>query len=589
VTRQASALAACFLAAVLAVNVPLFLCLGLTSDASQWDLCTRTVLHGGVLYRDALENNLPGMLWLHALVRSVCGWRPEVLRAADLLVLGAVVWLLVRRLPSRGLAPRLALAGVLLLFYFSTAEWCHCQRDPWLLLPALLALGLRQRQVLLTVGRISNPSGPHGRFEKPSYRAKHLAGAFLEGVLWGAAFWLKPFVAVPALACWAVSVLGVRALSRSEHGKPVGVTAVLADGGALLAGGLTAGAAGVAWLWASGTWPAFADVVFGWNREYVVHRMVAIDLPTLLLGLVVRLFPWVLVHVAAGPLALLHVRRLLSGSLAAPPAETVGTALLSALYLGWLVQAVCLQQLFDYVHVPAVLLGLTVLAVSAVAIADCKLQIANLSVQSAICHLPSAMAKPVPLVRGRLVAAFFLLCVLLGYGPVLRARLPLWPRCVAEGSTPELRDRLMLLKNMSWSDLDRVRDYLRKRGVRDGELTCYSAPTIPLYLDLDVRPSTRHFLLQHVLAMFPRHRDLVLHELTSSGQRFLVCDLLWYGLNAREEDLEAAADALVPPLPRRWHEPYPWSERIVFRSGRYVVLEASAAEMPLWLQTVPEP
>jgi hypothetical protein len=549
-TRYSSAIAACFLGAVLVVNVPLFLCLGLTSDTSQWDLCTRTVLHGGVLYRDALENNFPGMLWLHALVRSAFGWRPEALRAADLLVIGAAVWLLVRQLPSPDAAPRLALAGVLLLFYFSTAEWCHCQRDTWMLLPALIALGLRQRQVLLLA--------------EPGRTARALLpGALLEGTLWGAAFWLKPFVAIPALACWGVSVLGITTSSRSAHRKPVGVTAILLDAGAWITGGLTAGAAGIAWLCASGTWPDFVDVVLGWNREYVVNRMVAVDLPTLLLGFVVRLFPWVLVHLAAVPLALIQVRRLFSPAAAVPPAEATGPALLSAVYLGWLVQAACLQQLFDYVHVPAILLGLTVLALS------CR--------------------GLVPLVRARLVVAFFLLCVLLGYGPWQRDRLPLWPRCVAEGSTPQLRDRLMILKKMSWSDLDRVRDYLRRRGVRDGELTCFSAPTIPLYLDLDVRPSTRHFLLQHVLAMFPRRRELVLHELTSSGQRFVVCDLLWYGLNSSEEDLASSGDSLVPRLPRRWREPYPWSERIVFRSGRYVVLEVSAAEMPVWLQTVPQP
>src|SRR5262249_41979112 len=136
--------AGCFLAAVLAVNVPPFLCLALTSDVSQWDLCTRTVLRGGVLYRDALENNFPGMLWLHALVRSLLGWQSEVLRGADLLVIGAAIWLLARQLPSGEPGPRLALAAGLFLFYFSTSEWCHCQRDPWLLLPALLALALAQ-------------------------------------------------------------------------------------------------------------------------------------------------------------------------------------------------------------------------------------------------------------------------------------------------------------------------------------------------------------------------------------------------------------------------------------------------------------
>ena len=43
-------------------------------------------MQGDVLYRDALENNLPGMLWLHVAVRSLLGWSSEVLRLVDLLV-----------------------------------------------------------------------------------------------------------------------------------------------------------------------------------------------------------------------------------------------------------------------------------------------------------------------------------------------------------------------------------------------------------------------------------------------------------------------------------------------------------------------
>src|SRR6516225_382371 len=66
------------LAAVLVVNTPAFLCMGLDPDVSQWDQCARTVQQGGVLYRDAVENNLPGMLWVHILVRSLLGWRSEV-------------------------------------------------------------------------------------------------------------------------------------------------------------------------------------------------------------------------------------------------------------------------------------------------------------------------------------------------------------------------------------------------------------------------------------------------------------------------------------------------------------------------------
>src|SRR5262249_35227644 len=150
------------------------LCMGLDSDATQWDLCTRTVLHGGVLYRDAFENNLPGMLWLHAAVRSLLGWSTAALRAADLLLVAAAVWLLVRQVPAAaGSAARVGLAAVLALFYFSTSEWCHCQRDTWMLPAALLALTLRQRQARRLTERAVT------------------GWAFVEGVLWGSAFWVK--------------------------------------------------------------------------------------------------------------------------------------------------------------------------------------------------------------------------------------------------------------------------------------------------------------------------------------------------------------------------------------------------------------
>src|SRR5689334_15108396 len=96
---------------VLIVNVPAFLCMGLDPDVSQWDQCARTVMQGGVLYQDAVENNLPGMLWLHILIRSILGWRTEVLRAVDLLVVLVLIWQLVRWLPSSaGSVQRLGLA-----------------------------------------------------------------------------------------------------------------------------------------------------------------------------------------------------------------------------------------------------------------------------------------------------------------------------------------------------------------------------------------------------------------------------------------------------------------------------------------------
>jgi hypothetical protein len=521
---------------VLFVNVPPLLCMGLDSDATQWDLCTRTVLHGGVLYRDAFENNLPGMLWLHAAVRSLLGWSTAALRAADLLLVATAVWLLGRQLPSSaGLAARAALAVVLFLFYFSTSEWCHCQRDTWMLPAALLALTLRQRQAR----RLTGPA--------TAGRAVTLWG-FVEGVLWGSAFWVKPFVAVPGLLCWLLSA------RRAPWRR------LILDGLGCLLGGLTAAAAGVAWLWASGAWPSFVDVVFIWNREYVAARVTSGGwLP--FFGFVFRLFPWVLVHLAAVPLALGQVWQYLRHA----ARTTAAPALLAAFYLGWLLQALCLQHPFDYVHVPSILLGLTVLARSCVA------------------------AGPVP--GGRLGWAFLAVCVLFGYGPLLRDRLALWPRCVrevtsAEGVSAELHDRLRLLPKVSWTDLRRVRDYLHEQGVGDGEVTCFSMPTTPLYLGLGLRPSTRYFFLQNAVTLFRQRRERIKGELADSRQRFVVCDLLWYAMDVTDEDVRAADEGKGLNLPARWHTPCPWAERIVFRSGRYVVLELPAGEMSGWLEAV---
>src|SRR3954451_19639920 len=63
------------LVALVAVNLPAFLCLGLDCDILMYDVCARRVLAGDVHYRDLLENNFPGIVWLHMAFRSLFGWR----------------------------------------------------------------------------------------------------------------------------------------------------------------------------------------------------------------------------------------------------------------------------------------------------------------------------------------------------------------------------------------------------------------------------------------------------------------------------------------------------------------------------------
>jgi hypothetical protein len=94
--RVGEVLAWLTLLGLLVTAVPLFLCMPLCNDTTLWDLAARTVMRGGLLYRDLFETNLPGMLVPHVAVRSLFGWRWEALRAADLVMVGGIVALLVR-------------------------------------------------------------------------------------------------------------------------------------------------------------------------------------------------------------------------------------------------------------------------------------------------------------------------------------------------------------------------------------------------------------------------------------------------------------------------------------------------------------
>jgi hypothetical protein len=504
------------LAALLVIHVPAFLCLPPDADVTEWDLCTRTVLRGGAIYRDALENNLPGMLWLHLAVRPLVGWSMEALRAVDLGVVGLIVLLLVRRLPAgASAATRLGTATVLASFYLFTSEWCHCQRDVWMLLPALLAVELRQRQLQSLAG-----PGP--------ILWRSLCRPSLEGLLWGAAFWIKPFVAIPALACWLASA---REVARAGRGRRL-----ILDGLLCIAGGVAAGAAGCAWLAATGAWADFWEVMLVWNHEYVVRDVSGGQRWLMAAGFAVRLFPWWLIHLPAVLLACRDLRR--GGGRG---------VLLAALYVGWLVQAVVLQHLFDYVHVPALLLAITVL---------CR--------HGAADEPAGARAA---------FAALLVLVVAFGMAGRTRVRLALWDRCLREGGSAELRDRLTLVPRANWTDLEQVGAFLKEQQVRDGELTCFSMRTLPVYMDLGLRPSTRYFLLHNILANAPRQRGRVYAELGASRQRYLLCDMTTTTWKPGRG-----------PVGDQFR-----SGEVAFRAGRYVVFALDGPSTPAWIEKNLEP
>ncbi len=575
--RRGTAVPWSLLVLLLVTNVPLFLCMPLTDDAAMFDLQAGNLLAGGVLYRDIVEPNLPGVIWIQAVVRATLGTSPLALRAVDLLWFSVFVALCRHWLASSG-ATRAAqawLVFVLLVCYFSLSEWCHCQRDVWLLVPGLAGLILRCRQI-----------------ERP----RTVRWSFLEGLCWGAGVWLKPMIVLPAVCCWVFSVLCIRNWRRA-----------VADAVGLLAGGLAAGGLGAAWLAWSGAWPYFVATLLDWNPGYVAAgreqwtwaRYVAMQ---------VRFFPWQLLHVAAIPVALVAVgrgvkegwkSRKVEESKSERVEESRGTGkepadfstsrlfdastfplfhssslpLLSVFYLAWLLQSHWLQHLFDYVHAPGLLLAVVVLgtwAEETVVTGKDKGRVGDSAGKSA-----AGAQEP----RGfgwralRLAFAAFAVLVLLTSPVIDSKRLSCWWKCVAEGSTSEVRDRLKFFSVPNWTDLDRVAQYLRAQDVRDGELTCYHNSLVHLYGILGFNASTRYVYLEQVVAYFPSRRQQFLRALSDSRQRFVVTDLIASGLSPSGIARLGPVGALAHPprFPARLRDVYPWSQPAVFRAGPYLV------------------
>jgi hypothetical protein len=462
-------------------GVPLFLCMPPWNDVTLHDLAARNILRGGIHYRDVFDTNLPGIDWSMAAIRAACGWSYEALRAWDLAVVGTSVGLLCVLIRRSGGNAAWFIAAVA-LFYPFTSEFNQCQRDVWMMLPAVGATLLRGKN--LNSGRASS--------------------LFSEGAVWGIAVWFKPHAILMALAVWLVSLRIPRVGKRREFLW-------------LLAGGVFAGAAGIAWLVATGAWPYFVDIFTRWNPEYLADGVWS-GIPPKAIYLVTCFLPWGVVHVAAIPTAVLDIRR----------GENSPRMRLAALYLGWIAQAVILQKQFDYVFVPTQILGLAVVAA-----------------------------------RGWLIGVPFVLWfALVALVPALGERHPLtapqvlalWPRCWKEGSSPELRDRLGHFTHThwgtNWEALCETESYLKgiEPPLRDRELTCWNDSTHPLYLSMNLEPSARYLHFGTVLGLRDKEEE-VREEVMRSPQRCVVA-------------------ARLAPGPR---DRFPWTLPVVHDNGRYVV------------------
>lgn len=538
--RWSLRLAGAVLLLMLLVSVPLFLCMPLYADVTTFDLGARNLLRGGVHYRDAYDNGLPGMVWLHVAVRAFLGWRSEVIRAVDLVMTALSIGLLLLWLRSLGLTrtAQAWTAVVLAGFYFATPEVCHCQRDLWMLPSALAALHLRRRQVAAVL-------------QAPSTFGRVAGRAAVEGFCWGVAFWIKPFVGIPAVVCWLVAA-GIIWRGAARPGRVLAVDVL-----GLIAGGLVAGAPGVAWLWWSGSWPYFWDTVLGWDADYYHLATNGVLRRT---GFLLQQFPpWGWVHLVAVPIAVLALGRALIVRGTAAPSGVTPEALLGGFYLAWLVQANYLQYGYLYQLAPTFLLALAVIAARRWLPGDSPLGWIIL-----VGFLALAVVRH-PLIRGEHTA--------------------LWTRCVREGSSPELQNRLSLSaepRKVDWVALDKVADFLRGIGVRDGELTCYSFGTTCLYLQLDVQPSTRFVSgIEDMIVGVgsARRREMVRAELAASPQRYVVTDLqfLMSDLQSigllRTWEANGVGPGLVVPgdIRQTLKGRYPWSEPVIFRAGPYLV------------------
>ncbi|HTN04501.1 MAG TPA: hypothetical protein VL132_21610 [Planctomycetaceae bacterium] len=516
----------------LLVAGPLFVCLPLTNDAEYYDLQATNVLQGGVLYRDILEPNLPGVVWLHMLVRTVGGFRSEVLRIADLAIWGAAMALLYSWFKAGGVRPALAawtVAGCVWC-YVSQTEWVHCQRDGWLLPWAIGGVWLRQRQI--------------ARMLSDSATARSIAAwAFLEGTIWACGFWIKPYIAIPGFAAWLLAALLVRKPGR-----------VLTDLVGLLVGGGIVGLAGIAWLASTGAWEPFWSTVREWNPLYFQAgrehwRLVR------LFGAAFRLAPWSLLVLPAFVPAALWLTAPFRDRDGSPShaAKRHLHALLAAIWLGWLAQSLWLQHQFDYVYLPVVVLSFVMVAL----------------------WVGDWPAWPM-----RMPASMVFLALALIGSPVLRPeRLAVWSRCWSEGSSTAVRQRLALVHNPHWEDLRRAEQFLREHGVHDRNVLCYHNSLVYLYRDLELLPPTRYVYLESHLAFFRDRRRSILEEVRAAGADYVVTDLLSTGLPAGQARLPGRHkdDSFPPPFPDAARRQYPWNLPVVFRAGSILIHRAAPA------------
>jgi len=527
--------------AVLILNVPVFLHQQLTADAIYFDLQAKCVQNGGVMYRDMVEPNLPGVVWIHLLVRSIAGWSSVSLRGFDLLVLTGSIALLCRLARREGdallSARSAAISLVVYVLYFSVMEWCHCQRDMWMLLPALGALSIRCRLANLDSGL--QTAQDDGSVSRPIHE---VLWSLFEGMLWGFAFWIKPHIALPALCVLGASAWMVP--SWKQFGKQFASVVV---------GGAIVGALGSAWMIQTGTWAHFWEMQLEWNPEYLSNgrRMVTYDS----LMFFSRLYtPWSYAHWFVIPticVAIVHYRRQLENAAEQAVQRTacVRTILLFAMYFGWAIQVMVLQYPFAYVQTPVLILALGIVGTWKLSIEYCNYGWMAFALGCALIMVETPARQP-----GRFAA---------------------WIPAM-QGKTDEVRILVQSDMNPDWKNMRAVIDFLKEQDLNEGEVTVYTGELVGIYPELGMMPSTRFVYVDVLARLFKSRTESIHNALDSSSQKYIVSSLRQTGMKP-----DAIADPIDPStnlpgcLPPEAFEAFPFNQPVVFHAGGYSVHKVS--------------
>ena len=540
-------------ALLLMLQLPVFLQMPLTPDAVLYDLQAHCVMHGGVLYRDIVEPNLPGVVWIHAIVRSLFGESDHVLRVFDLVIVISIMGILCRvvadKTDSRKLqhASMAVLASLLLMFYLGTSEWCHCQRDTWMLLPCLLAMATRR----FCCERFQNADAQSPLLGTKPERTILLL-AFLEGSLWAVAFWIKPFVALPAIAVMLASQ------NQFDSSK-----AWLKHSSYVIAAGATVGLLGILWMVHAGCWTHFVEMMTSWNSDYYQAGRSRWNLERLHAH-ASRFWPWVLIHIPAIVISFRNRR-----------------SLLCACYLGWLLQAVLLQQLFDYVHVPGVILAIAI----CVRLLTEQLHGAH---NAAASHETAEAAPRISFSPVSCVVSVIVVMSVASSVSSIQSRLAYVQPCLSAciyGSLPtDVRDSISQSPFPCWAELEPLFDQLREMNLSGRDLLAYNGNLIHLYPQLKFDPPTRFVYVDVLARCFPRRHTEMLQEIERDNVRYVVANLREDGWDEQVPSNKLLPAALEASKTKLF---FPYNQRPIFRSGSYVLFEVDSPPGSLTSQYFP--